>query len=53
MNEEAIKLVLRMVVNAMAGKREQNKALYEVYLRKRYLYVTIQEIIDAKKERTA
>ncbi len=53
MNEEAIKLVLRMVVNAMAGKREQNKVLYESYLRKRCLYVTVQEIIETKKGRMA
>ena len=53
MNNEALKLVWLMIISAIAGKREQNKALYEVYLRKRYLYVTIQEILEAKKEKTA
>jgi hypothetical protein len=34
MNNEMVKLVFRMVINTMAGKRERNEALYEEYLRK-------------------
>ena len=51
MNDEAIKLVWRMVLNCMAGQKERNKELYELYLRERHLYVTIREILEYKRER--
>lgn len=49
MNEQIYKLVARMVVAAMAGKYKVVQELYEQYLRKRHLYVSIQEILDAKR----
>jgi hypothetical protein len=53
MNETCIMIVARMVVNMMAGEREQFLELYEEYNRERYLFVTIGEILRAKKERIA
>ena len=53
MNETCIMIVARMVVNMMAGEREQALELYEEYNRERYLFVTIGEILRAKKERIA
>lgn len=52
MNDTCIKLVFRMLLNTMIGKHEFTWDLYEEYLRERYLYVTIQEHLEAK-ERTA
>ena len=52
-SETCIALVARMVVNIMAGKREQVWNLYEEFCRERYLYVTIWEILEAKGERIA
>jgi len=52
-SETCIALVARMVVNMMAGEREQALELYEEYNRERYLFVTIGEILRAKKERIA
>lgn len=46
MNEEA--LVLRMVVNCMVGRREAMWALYEEYVKSRYLHVPIGEILAWK-----
>jgi len=52
-SETCIALVARMVVNMMAGERERVLELYEEYNRERYLFVTIGEILRAKKERIA
>lgn len=46
MNEEA--LVLRMVVDCMAGKKEAMWRLYEEYVKSRYLHVPIGEILAWK-----
>ena len=53
MNETCIMIVARMIVNMMAGERERVLELYEEYNRERYLFVTIGEILRAKKERIA
>ena len=53
MTDTCIKLVFRMLLNMMIGKRELTWDLYEEYLRKRYLHVTVQEILEAKGERRA
>lgn len=53
MNDDILKLVWRMVLNVMAGKKKRNDALYEKYLRARHLYVTIEELLKSKRERTA
>jgi hypothetical protein len=42
-----------MLVNVMAGRKKQVQLLYEEYLRERYLFVTIGELLEARKERTA
>ncbi|WP_267127646.1 hypothetical protein [Thermoanaerobacter thermohydrosulfuricus] len=39
----------RIVVAVMAGQRKTVQELYEQYLRKRYLYVSIKELLEAKK----
>jgi len=52
-NDTCIKLVFRMLLNMMIGKRERTWDLYEEYLRERYLHVTVQEILEAKEERIA
>lgn len=44
-----LKLVARMVIAVMAGQRETVQELYEQYLRERYLYVSIKEILEAKR----
>jgi hypothetical protein len=51
-NDTCMKLVARMILSTMTGKHKQTRDLYEKYLRERYLYVTIQEHLEAK-ERTA
>lgn len=48
MNDEAIKLVWRMVLNYMAGRREAMWRLYEEYVKSRYLYVSVGEILAWK-----
>ena len=48
MNETCIKLVAQMVINLVAGRREQNWELYEKYCKERYLHVTVEEILRAK-----
>ena len=50
MTEEARKLVFRMVLATMSGEREITKELYEKYLRETRLYVTIKELLKAKKQ---
>lgn len=47
MNEDI--LILRMVVNYMAGREEALWAVYEEYVKSRHLYVTIQEILAWKR----
>jgi len=47
--DEIEALVMRMVINTIAGKTEKNKELYEEYLRKRHLYVPVWEILEAKR----
>jgi hypothetical protein len=47
-NDDIIKLIWRMVLNAMVGRRERTCDLYEKYLRKTRLYVPVQEILEAK-----
>jgi len=49
MNEQIYKLIARMVVAAMVGQYSVVQELYERYLRERYLYVSIQEILEAKE----
>ena len=53
MTDTCIKLVFRMLLNMMIGKRERTWDLYEEYLREKYLYVTVQEILEVKGERIA
>lgn len=50
MNEEALKLVARMVVSSMAGKRKWVHDLHEKYLRATRLHVTIREYIDWRRK---
>ena len=52
MNETCMKLVARMLLNMMAGRENQVRVLYEEYLRERYLFISISEILETK-ERTA
>ena len=49
MNEQIYKLIARMVVAAMAGRYKVVQELYEQYLRVRHLYVSVQEILEAKE----
>lgn len=49
MCKDSIRLALRMVLNVMAGNDSKVKRLYEKYLRKQRLYVSIGEILEAKK----
>ena len=53
MNEQAYKLVARMVVAGMAKQYKGVHELYEQYLRERYLYVSIKEILEAKRRKMA
>ena len=46
---DSIKLACLMVVNAMVGNDDRVNSLYEEYLRKHRLYVSIGEILEAKK----
>jgi len=43
------RLIARMVVAAMAGRYKVVQELYEQYLRERYLYASIKEILEAKR----
>jgi hypothetical protein len=52
-NDEAVKLVWRMVITTMAGRMERTWDLYESYLKKIRLYITIKEYTEWRKERTA
>lgn len=47
MNETA--LILRMVVDCMAGRREAMWELYEEYVKIRYLHVPVREILAWKE----
>jgi len=49
MDDICLQLVARMVVAAMAGRYKVVQELYEQYLRERYLYVSIKEILEAKR----
>jgi len=53
MNDDVMKLVWRMVLAMMGGKKERTWDLYEKYLHKTRLYITIKEYIDWRRERTA
>lgn len=46
MNEEA--LILRMVVDCMAGQKERMWAVYDEYVKSRYLHVPVWEILAWK-----
>jgi len=48
-NKQVYKLVARTVVAGMVGQYSVVQELYERYLRERYLYVSIQEILEAKE----
>jgi len=48
MNEQIYRLIARMVVAAMTGQYKVVQELYEQYLRKRYLYVSMKEILESK-----
>lgn len=48
MNEQTYKLVARMVVAVMVKQYKVVQELYEQYLRKRYLYVSMKEILESK-----
>ncbi len=49
MCKDSIGLALRMVLNVMAGNDSKVKRLYKQYLRRKRLYVSIGEILEAKK----
>ena len=51
MNEQIYKLIARIVVAAMAGRYKYKvvQELYKQYLRERYLYVGIKEILEAER----
>ncbi|MCM8901309.1 hypothetical protein KVG29_08760 [Caldicoprobacter algeriensis] len=49
MNEQIYKLITRMVVAVMAGRHKVVQELYEQYLRERYLYVSLKELLESKK----
>ena len=49
MCRDSIRLALRIVLNAMVGNNDEVQNLYEEYLRKHRLYVSIGEILEAKK----
>lgn len=52
MNDEIMKLIWRMVLATMAGQRERTWDLYESYLRKMRLYITVREYVEWRR-RTA
>jgi hypothetical protein len=49
MCSESIKITWRMVLNAMVGNSDELHNLYEKYLHQQRLYVSIGEILEAKK----
>lgn len=49
MNDACIKLIAQMVIATMAGEKEKTWGLYERYLREKHLYVTVEEILEAKE----
>lgn len=49
MDDICLQLVARMVVAAMAGQHKAVQELYEQYLRERHLYVSIKEMMEAKR----
>jgi len=49
-NDEAVKLVWRMVLATMVGRKERVWGLYEKYLRKTKLYITVKEYIEWRQE---
>lgn len=49
MTDTCIKLVARMILNTMTGKQKQTWEIYEKYLRERYLYVPVREILEVKE----
>ena len=49
MCRDSIRLALRMVLNAMVGNSDELHNLYEKYLHQQRLYVSIGEILEAKK----
>ncbi len=49
MDDICLQLIARMVVAAMAGQHKAVQELYEQYLRERYLYVSIKEMLEAKQ----
>ncbi|NLZ54645.1 MAG: hypothetical protein GX892_16200 [Thermoanaerobacteraceae bacterium] len=50
---EMYKLVARMVVAGMAKQYKAVWELYEKYLRERHLYISINEILEAKRRKMA
>lgn len=46
---DSIKLACLMVINAMVGNNDRVNSLYEKYLHKKRLYVSIGEILEAKR----
>ena len=50
---EIYKLVARMVVAGMAKQYKAVWELYEKYLRERHLYISINEILEAKRRKMA
>lgn len=53
MNDTSLKLMAQMILSTMAGNREKTWELYEQYQREKRLHVTIKEILEWKKEKTA
>ena len=48
MTDTCTRLVARMVVAAMAGRRTQVRELYEQYTKERRLHATVREILEVK-----
>lgn len=53
MNDDIIKLIWRMVLNVMVGRRERIWDLYEKYLRKTRLYVPVREYVEWRQRKNA
>lgn len=49
-NDDIVKLVWRMVLATMGGEKERTWDIYESYLRKTRLYITIKEYTDWRRE---
>lgn len=49
MNDKALKLTWRMILNTMTGSKHRTWELYDKYIKETRLHVPIREILEAKE----